>query len=497
MRLAQAINAQKIAAVAPPGWEDTVKKMKDHPEIDNPWALAWYEKNKGDTPGGKDMKAGGPGSGRHPGFGDGKKLVDYHRKMEAHHLGQMYPSGGERQASHLYKEHEKAFSAHARALDSLGSGKNVSNTSQQLSTKAVGKSEAADDASAKWKANLSSAANGKGDEEEPAPKPQPSSRPGTKQDAVKRWLKHSDLAEQSTGAAQQAHDKAAAHYDKASTAYSSGDTEKGDRHMFNGDRFAYLGRSLDPAAAQAQAKKKVKASADSGFYNLVSVEDIAAATEHKRMAKHLVTMHNGDKVEAKRHASSASRSAKRKGDSRLQNYWNSVNRHIKAMSDVEAASLAAKVETPTEQLKEKSQVPNKKGVLTDMTDAPNPFKKKGGKEKDMEAKTVKAEPYNVEPNKFVNAAAAGIGGNMAQTIAQLEIAAGGPGSGRKPGGKKPKFIGNKEAGNDLHKELVSKGFSYKRSYSANEGRAQNHNYQHEDGRKASIYDHSGGMTTLH
>jgi hypothetical protein len=132
-----------------------------------------------------------------------------------------------------------------------------------------------------------------------------------------------------------------------------------------------------------------------------------------------------------------------------------------------------------------------------MTDAPDPFKKKGGKEKDMEAKTVKAEPYNVETNKFVNAAAAGIGGNMAQTIAQLEIAAGGPGSGRKPGGKKPKFIGNKEAGNDLHKELVSKGFSYKRSYSANEGRAQNHNYQHEDGRKASIYDHSGGMTTLH
>lgn len=41
-------------AVAPEGWEETVKKMKKHPEIDNPWALAWYMKNKGATPGGKE-----------------------------------------------------------------------------------------------------------------------------------------------------------------------------------------------------------------------------------------------------------------------------------------------------------------------------------------------------------------------------------------------------------------------------------------------------------
>ena len=33
--------------VAPPGWEGTVKAMKRHKEIDNPWALAWYMKNKG------------------------------------------------------------------------------------------------------------------------------------------------------------------------------------------------------------------------------------------------------------------------------------------------------------------------------------------------------------------------------------------------------------------------------------------------------------------
>jgi hypothetical protein len=41
---------KEVDAVAPPGWEGTVKHMKSHPEITNPWALAWYMKNKGDTP---------------------------------------------------------------------------------------------------------------------------------------------------------------------------------------------------------------------------------------------------------------------------------------------------------------------------------------------------------------------------------------------------------------------------------------------------------------
>jgi hypothetical protein len=37
-------------AVAPPGWEGPVKEMKKNKDIDNPWALAWSMKNKGDTP---------------------------------------------------------------------------------------------------------------------------------------------------------------------------------------------------------------------------------------------------------------------------------------------------------------------------------------------------------------------------------------------------------------------------------------------------------------
>ena len=35
-----------IEGVAPPGWEHTVKKMKKSGDIDNPWALAWYMKNR-------------------------------------------------------------------------------------------------------------------------------------------------------------------------------------------------------------------------------------------------------------------------------------------------------------------------------------------------------------------------------------------------------------------------------------------------------------------
>ncbi len=36
-----------INEVSPPGWEGTVKAMKKHKEITNPWALAWSMKNKG------------------------------------------------------------------------------------------------------------------------------------------------------------------------------------------------------------------------------------------------------------------------------------------------------------------------------------------------------------------------------------------------------------------------------------------------------------------
>lgn len=39
---------QRIAEVAPPGWEGTVLAMKKHHEITNPWALAWWAKHRGE-----------------------------------------------------------------------------------------------------------------------------------------------------------------------------------------------------------------------------------------------------------------------------------------------------------------------------------------------------------------------------------------------------------------------------------------------------------------
>jgi hypothetical protein len=39
--------SESVAEVAPPGWEKTVKAMKKHDNIDNPFALAWSMKNKG------------------------------------------------------------------------------------------------------------------------------------------------------------------------------------------------------------------------------------------------------------------------------------------------------------------------------------------------------------------------------------------------------------------------------------------------------------------
>ena len=38
---------ETVSEVAPKGWEGTVKAMKKHDEIDNPYALAWSMKNKG------------------------------------------------------------------------------------------------------------------------------------------------------------------------------------------------------------------------------------------------------------------------------------------------------------------------------------------------------------------------------------------------------------------------------------------------------------------
>jgi len=50
---------ENIDEVSPPGWGGSVKAMKKHADIDNPYALAWHMKNKGDKPHYKD-KDGAP-----------------------------------------------------------------------------------------------------------------------------------------------------------------------------------------------------------------------------------------------------------------------------------------------------------------------------------------------------------------------------------------------------------------------------------------------------
>ncbi len=43
-------NEANIQEKAPKGWENSVKRMKKHKDIDNPYALANYMKKKGDKP---------------------------------------------------------------------------------------------------------------------------------------------------------------------------------------------------------------------------------------------------------------------------------------------------------------------------------------------------------------------------------------------------------------------------------------------------------------
>lgn len=42
--------AKIVVKVSPSGWSDTVESMKEHPEIGNPWALAWWMDGEGYTP---------------------------------------------------------------------------------------------------------------------------------------------------------------------------------------------------------------------------------------------------------------------------------------------------------------------------------------------------------------------------------------------------------------------------------------------------------------
>jgi len=41
---------ENMEEMAAPGWEGSVKKMKKHKDITNPWALSWFMKKQGAHP---------------------------------------------------------------------------------------------------------------------------------------------------------------------------------------------------------------------------------------------------------------------------------------------------------------------------------------------------------------------------------------------------------------------------------------------------------------
>jgi hypothetical protein len=49
--------AQELDGVAPPGWEQSITRMKKHKDISNPWALAWWLKRTGAHPAKHDEAA--------------------------------------------------------------------------------------------------------------------------------------------------------------------------------------------------------------------------------------------------------------------------------------------------------------------------------------------------------------------------------------------------------------------------------------------------------
>jgi len=45
------VEAQKEGTgTAPPGWEPSIKRMKKHGDVENPWALAWWMRRRGYQP---------------------------------------------------------------------------------------------------------------------------------------------------------------------------------------------------------------------------------------------------------------------------------------------------------------------------------------------------------------------------------------------------------------------------------------------------------------
>ena len=130
---------EELDEKAPPGFEGTVKAMKKHPEIDNPYALSWYLKNKGAK---SHRKA--DGSIKEESLDEGhyedseghldkadkaqrnKDMFSHHMHMADHHdsLSQWHDSKGRSSAAekHAMKAADHEELAHAMKNKSVSEG---------------------------------------------------------------------------------------------------------------------------------------------------------------------------------------------------------------------------------------------------------------------------------------------------------------------------------------------------------------------------------------
>jgi hypothetical protein len=71
--------SEELGEVSPEGWEGTVKAMKKHPEIDNPWALSHWMKGKGYH----SHKSEDVEEAKKPKLGSGKRFANLVTQLKA------------------------------------------------------------------------------------------------------------------------------------------------------------------------------------------------------------------------------------------------------------------------------------------------------------------------------------------------------------------------------------------------------------------------------
>jgi hypothetical protein len=133
--VARSMSEENIQEVSPPGFEGTVKAMKKHKdEIDNPYALAWYMKNKGfkshKTKSGKDVKEalGSPVAQKQQDTQD-MQQKQQQKKLEQQQAASDKPTAQERKLASIQKQQLAAKMKQVQTGNPLGEGRAMGNVS--------------------------------------------------------------------------------------------------------------------------------------------------------------------------------------------------------------------------------------------------------------------------------------------------------------------------------------------------------------------------------